>query len=1285
MLPCEAAYNHTIYVDSRSGVNNATCLSSEGLPCRTLEYAVEKLQSNTRVVIVPPGHQLLSRAVRLSRLQNITISGSDEVILYCNDTGDAGLTFDFVQNLLINNVVVENCGTLQGSGPTINRHPAALLEEPVMFRSAVYISNCTDVMISDCKFAQNAGIGVTIFNSNGLITIESCSFTNNSVPHHEQSEYPGGGGLYIEQNNCTFLGNGSDFNCEIDSFVEFMIRDTNFSGNTATRLTENEFIFPNQKELELSRLGDGAGLSIALRKFTSRNCFTIQNCIFEKNRAFLGGAIAIQIDDSAVDNTIKMDGGIVSFNTAVHGGGGIEFGFFSFQSMKSNGIEMKNYRFDNNQALYGGGVGFYSTRMHSFSSPNTVLFSNCSWSFNSAAIGAAIVLFPDDFTYISGGYLPVPKFHNCNFHRNRIASFNTNRGQFQSLHASQLNLGGGIIYSDTFSLNISGNVTFTHNTGSCIHISAAQINVLDSANLTMDSNYARKGAGLLLMGYASLMVCENSAVSFINNTAEDSGGGLYYDTVDLLEFFNSRRCFIRYSELTSHQNWITNFTFVNNTAGKYGHAIYATSLLPCARANSLSNSTERDEIKKLFVGWQQFNFEPLEDYTITTDPAVIHFNKGTIEATPGNRTELGITILDDLDQTMDTVLFASCGSTNKKDCQSISLEGAEYVTNNETIIRGSVLNQTVTLKLNTVNNRPIGIDLNVTLRECAPGYYLNGNECECSTSNSSHKLPGIVACDEQLQTGYLEVGYWTGLYDGMPATAECPPGYCDYPTNQYNGFVQLPSDYEYINQLLCTPKNRNGDVCGMCIDNHSVYYHSDRFKCQTCDYPELGPLFYVLSELLPVTIIFIFVIVFDINLMSGVASSFILFAQTLDFFQVTLGSYVLPPGINILTQMYWFLFGFFNLEFFRTDKLSFCIFQNASTLDTLAFKYITTAYGLLLVCLLYILMNVCQCHKIIGKCRKNSVSSQYTVMNGLTAFLVLTYSQCAKVSFELLSQLNINIDGGLADKSVVLLAGHISYFGQQHLKYAVPAMIVLCYLFLVPIFLIGHPLYLLFKKYTSSKIFQKWDDSNQTCSSFTLFTKPILDAFQAPYKDNARFFAGIMFFYRLVISALFALNQTTLTAFSSLEVFLIIVLMARSLIHPYKQRLHNIIESVMFTDLALINGITLYNTVSSQLQTETFLTGLLIVQLVLIYMPIISITAYIAYQVCHFLGVLKKTRLQQYINFSPNSHNKHDETLFDPVGYSAVDISTSFNASHLPARMFENEDEQKKNYGAINN
>ena len=946
---------------------------------------------------------------------------------------------------------------------------------------------------------------------------------------------------------------------------------------------------------------------------------------------------------------------------------------------------MENYRFDNNQALYGGGVGFYSTRMHSFSSPNTVKFSNCSWSFNSAVVGAAIVLFPDDFTYISGGYLPVPEFHNCHFHRNRIVSFNTNRGRFQSLHASQLNLGGGIIYSDTFSLNISGNVTFTGNIGSCIHISAAQINVLESANLTMDSNYARRGAGLLLMGYASLMVCENSAVSFINNTAEDSGGGLYYDTVDLLEFLNSRRCFIRYSKLTPHQNWITNFTFVNNSAGKYGHAIYATSLLPCARANSLSNSTEKDEIKKLFVKWEQFEFQPLEDYTITTDPAVINFNTGTIQATPGNRTELGIIILDDLNQTMDTVLFASCGSASKMGCKSISLKGSEYVTNNETIIRGKILNETITLKLNTVNNRPIGIDLNITLRECAPGYYLNGNECECSTSNASHKLPGIVACDEQLQTGYLEVGYWAGIYDGMPATAECPPGYCDYPTNRYNGFVQLPSDYEYINQLLCTPKNRNGDVCGMCIDNHSVYYHSDRFKCETCNYPEFGPLFYVLSELLPVTIIFIFVIVLDINLMSGVASSFILFAQTLDFFQVTLGSYILPPSINVLTQMYWFLFGFFNLEFFRTDKLSFCIFQNASALDTLAFKYITTAYGLLLVCLLYILMNVCHCHKIIGKFRKNSVSSQYTVMNGLTAFLVLTYSQCAKVSFELLSQLNINVDGGLADKNVVLLAGHIPYFSKQHLKYAIPAMIVLCYLFLVPIFLIGHPLYLLFKKYMSLKILQKWNDSNPTCSSrFTLFTKPILDAFQAPYKDNARFFAGIMFFYRLVISALFALNQTTLTAFSSLEVFLIIVLMARSLIHPYKQRLHNIIESIMFTDLALINGITLYNTVSSQLQTETFLTELLIIQLVLIYLPIVLITAYIAYKVSHLLGCLKRTRLQQYVNLSSNSHNRHDESLFDPVSYSAVDIATSFNESHLPARMFENDNEQKKFYGAIN-
>ena len=224
-----------------------------------------------------------------------------------------------------------------------------------------------------------------------------------------------------------------------------------------------------------------------------------------------------------------------------------------------------------------------------------------------------------------------------------------------------------------------------------------------------------------------------------------------------------------------------------------------------------------------------------------------------------------------------------------------------------------------------------------------------------------------------------------------------------------------------------------------------MFYHSNRFKCSECHHSYYGILFYILSELLPLTIFFLFVVVFDVNLTSGPISSFVLFAQVLDIFDITAyGSYELPTAVKKMSILYRFLFGFLNFDLFRLDEISFCIMENANTLDILAFKYITTLYSFLLICVLFVLLHYCPCDRIIGKCRrKSSSTSSYTVINGVIAFMIISYSQCAKVSFEILSRATLHSLESKSNMNFVLLAGHIDYLSSRHLPYAIPALI--CY------------------------------------------------------------------------------------------------------------------------------------------------------------------------------------------------------------------------------------------------
>ena len=87
----------------------------------------------------------------------------------------------------------------------------------------------------------------------------------------------------------------------------------------------------------------------------------------------------------------------------------------------------------------------------------------------------------------------------------------------------------------------------------------------------------------------------------------------------------------------------------------------------------------------------------------------------------------------------------------------------------------------------------------------------------------------------------------------------------------------------------------------------------------------------------------------------------------------------------------------------------------------------------------------------------------------------------------------------------------------------------------------------------------------------------LLDSFQSSFKDNFRFFAGLYFFYRAIVLAAYAYFWRLLQFYSVIQLLLILVLTVHAILQPYKEKIQNIIDALLFTLLAIINGITLYN------------------------------------------------------------------------------------------------------------
>ncbi len=1253
-------WDTTIFV-SDSGTNFPSCRNNSGVDnaCQTLQYAVEGISNSTQIVLLA-GNHTLNTTIEVAQKQDIAITGTDHKnsVISCHDLGDtngSGLHFENLHRLYVANVTFFGCGSLADSTTQNNSFPSTTLR----VRSAVYILNSTNVTIEFSQFLNGTGVGAILYDVSGLVMIKESVFSGNAVPDNEKHLYPGGFGVYVEHTYCTpGQTHACDyFNNPFSNESVYIIQDTLFSHNQGNPVQRK---FVPDKGTVSRILGRGGGLIVTLKGLSTNNKFEISRCRFINNTASDGGALGVSMQDFASDNSFLISNSSFLDNSVRVNCGSVRIGleFFSCDKcVTGNDFRLEGIYFARNSASLGGAVEVFSSHMSEDTTlnANTISFSNCSWMNNTAEIGSAILLAPEAWNTLTDGYLPTPVFHNCTFTENKVVNTGSND--------PELSTSSGALFISTYTVNFTSSVTFSRNAGTAIYINSGTINVLENTSLVFDENHGNQGGAVAMLGFSAIRIFDGSNVTFLNNHAADVGGAIYFSSTDETDYFFSRSCFLRSSDSTaSPVEWQSDIYFLNNTAERYGHSIYTTSLLPCARA-AATNSSENINVTDVFHGHPFHYSDPERPYNIASDPSTIRVNvsMNTLLISPGQVVNLEPVARDDLNNSIKSIYKASLtNSTAPVEIDASYL----YVSDGNIRVTGNI-NSSFQLNLQTIGFHQVVGSVRVTLIDCPPGFVVQENssatKCVCSTAISQERYEGITQCDYQSFKALLNKGFWAGCYKGELLTAECPLGYCRYVAGD-QPHVALNKTCHALDEYLCGARNRMGLLCGDCLDNYTVFFHSQRYLCAECKDGHLGWLFYLLSEILPVTLLFFFIVTFNISLTSGDANSFILFAQVLDFFEVnSLGTFTLPTGVETLTSIYRFIFGIFNLDFFRLDALSFCLWNGATVLDVLVFKYITTAVALGLLLLLIVLFRVlpwCRC------CKRMPLRNK-SVIHGITAFLVVSYAQCAKVSFQVLTRIELMGKGVVGKRSVVFLGGTTEFLSEDHLPYAIPAIFVLLvFCTLPPILLFAYPAVLKVLGSPRAKTF------NRCLAYFPCHPmrnlKPILDSFQGCFKDNFRFFAGLYFVYRLLLSAAFAFSTNAVEFYVSLEVIVVVMLALHAIAQPYNKRFYNIIDTILFADLAVINGISLYDYFWAQYQS-THRENLVIaasIQVVLIYVPIF----YIA-----FLVVLKLTAQNRKLRHKLRSLNQY-LPIFTEGESNYVEIredasAEPCDADHLPARL----------------
>ena len=510
--------------------------------------------------------------------------------------------------------------------------------------------------------------------------------------------------------------------------------------------------------------------------------------------------------------------------------------------------------------------------------------------------------------------------------------------------------------------------------------------------------------------------------------------------------------------------------------------------------------------------------------------------------------------------------------------------------------------------------------------DCAVGFVEQGQECVCA---SDDHLPfnGQVVCGHDGNSSRLR--YITCVTPKTGNESMIVAGICPFYELNYQQFVnltiqdELPFTGAELDEYLCFPVNRTGSLCGQCVNGTAINIHSFMYQCipdSLCG--DLAWLWYLLGEIVPLTLFFAVIIVFQPTLVSPSMNAFVLAVQlislpaTLSSMQVGISasssSVVTWPAYVVLA-----MYGVFNIQFLWVIVPTLCIGSQYNILTVLALQYVTALYPLFLCALLLVpvelyhhnfrpLVYIC---KPVLKCLsrlRNRLNLDSSLPKCLASLFLLSYIKICNTSISLLLVVpQYDAQGQLVD-FVLYLDGSVSAFSSQHLPYAVLAMTMLTVFVLAPIALL---------------MLYQWKPLEGFLHCRALLRRnavPFIELFQGGLKDgkdgyrDLRLFAGIYFVIR-VIGTLVLILAGMYLLFSLLAIVLTIALSGVFFIlRPYKDDFYNYLDGLFF----------LYGTLMLSLYMYTYILLSLIFYLDYYHVPVIILNLLLVVPILYLSGLI---------------------------------------------------------------
>ena len=1138
----ENSPNTTLYIRPEHPPNT-TC---PGLPCETLDYYANVSHVNTTQFIFLSGVHKLRMNFTLCNLLSIQLVGSDtEEHIYnsayptpqvhCNATSSAGFIFQNVSSLTIKNLNIVYCGQMI---------PKTVYSVSLPVQAAVAMKQVSTLTMHSVTVQNSSGYGLV---AEGLY--DNSNITNCRFQYNHGSEKYIGGNVAILYKNCPGICSSTQNN--------ITIYNTTFSQGRNYRIDSiSAKIAASGLILNMSCANINILLSHVILEFNKASSF------FSR-----GGNLCIVYDNSYSNSTrisLKIKHSLIANGTAFIGGGVYldVKSISNVQDCNPNSQQVhflfENTTFKYNHGSHWGGALYISTFVPDGTinkCPSGGLnITNCTFNRNfvrtrTADAGVAIHAYQ-----YSVGVSPssLPWFNitiqETHFRYNKLRSANKLHSRIK---------GGGVLYIAQHRKEVHiVNSTFEHSKVTAI--SLFRSNVVFKGNILLSNNTGIDGGALVLCEESYMLLSANTTLTIQNNTALDSGGGIYAQDQCLESNLN---CFYQVY-LEGNQTFTSvvdtvKVIMINNTANSAGSQIYGGNLDHCR--NSLTGELALPSYGKIFNEslWQYSRSTDLS--YVTSKPRSVCFcdsisnqpdcskTDWTIEHEifPGQYVTVSVVAVGQFNHTVPAIVIAEA-STHHKTVKDIE---AVCTPINLTVLSNKSHEHVVLLVSTNEGYRPKrekiigGLDpryLHINYTNCPLGFVRTSKgDCDCPSN--------YVNCNITSQTITVRPPAWVGFnyantskdgtVDGMILYYQCPPDYC-----VPNG-TNINTNNTLFDQNAQCLYNRGGVLCGACLEGYSLSLGTH--KCVPCQnsYARIALVVFIISVIGILCLVFI--IACNITITDCTLSGLIFYANVikLDCLPVT-------PNQNFLLR---FFIEWLNLE---SGVGSYCFYEGYDGYTRTLLQFTTPL-------LLWIVMGI-----IIFLSSKSSRIAALVGRNAvkvLATLFLLSYTQILQAEVDVFTCVRIfypTTNKTIIKKHLWYRDATVPCWQGKHLGLVViGALFGIAAIVYTLILLFVQPL----QRYSHHKPL-RW----------VARLKPFIDAYTCPHviKDRYRFWMGLLLLFRL-LSSLVSTSSFKPLYISMLSV--LILTLAWSFGGVYKKWWLKVLNASSFLNLIFLSMTTYYN------------------------------------------------------------------------------------------------------------